>query len=321
MPQRLSIAMCTFNGAAHLPLQLQSFLDQERLPDELVVNDDGSTDQTIALLNDFAQKAPFPVHIQSNTQRLGVVRNFENAILRCGGDVIFLSDQDDVWEPQKLRTIAAVFEQSPQVGFVCANAHVVDQEMNPLGYLHWQGLGFDGAWVAAVNQGRAFETFLKLCPLSGHMMAFSSRLRQTLIPIPRGWLHDPWIARVSSAISRVVLLDEPLSRYRQHLKQAVGGRKTTLLQFALRGKPDAGRLATDADQYQQMLNRLGAHQGGFTQPDVIQLLEEKVDFMQARARMRQSPSSRYRLIWRQWRMGRYHRIARGWVTILRDLLG
>lgn len=313
--------MCTYNGADHLPRQLDSILSQERRPDELIVNDDGSKDGTIEILESFAKSAPFAVKIQSNPTQLGVVKNFENAIIRCAGDVIFLSDQDDVWEPRKLRVIADVFERSPEVGFVCSNAQVVDQDLNPLGNLHWEGLGFNKAYVDAVNRGCAFETLLKICPLSGHMMAFASRLRQIIVPIPPGWLHDPWIARISSAISRVVLLDEPLTRYRQHITQAVGGRKTTLMQFALRGRPQADLFANDADQYEQMRQRLAAWPGILTQPDVLKLLEEKVDFMRNRARMRQHPSSRFGLIWRQWRLGRYHRIARGWVTILRDVLG
>lgn len=318
---KLSIALCTYNGARYLPEQLESYLSQQRRPDELVVGDDGSTDRTLEILNQFAARAPFAVKVLSHPANLGVVKNFENAILRCNGDVIFLSDQDDVWEPQKLGRIADIFERSPEVGLVSSNARLVDQNLQPLNYLLWEGLDFDNRYIDAVNGGRAFETLLKHCPLSGHTMAFAARLRELMTPIPQGWLHDPWIARISAAVSRVVLLDEPLTRYRQHPVQTIGGKRKSLLQFALQKKMGAERYAVDADQYQRMLNRLAGYPGPYSRPDVMKILEEKVDFMNARTQMRRRPMGRWSLIWRQWRLGRYHRIARGWVTLLRDVLG
>ncbi len=100
MPQpgrlRISIAMCTYNGARFLPEQLASFAAQERLPDELVVCDDGSTDATMEILQDFAATALFEVRVERNPQNLGFVRNFEKTLSLCTGDIVFLSDQDDV---------------------------------------------------------------------------------------------------------------------------------------------------------------------------------------------------------------------------------
>jgi len=319
---RLSVALCTYNGERYLPEQLASFLAQERRPDEVVVGDDGSNDRTLGILREFAKSAPFAVRIQSSAQRLGVVKNFEQTIARCQGEVLFLSDQDDVWEPQKLRRIEEVFEQSPEVGLVSSNARIVDENLEPMGYLLWEGLDFGKQYVDAVNGPRAFEALLRHCPLSGHTMAFAARLREWIVPIPAGgWLHDPWIARMAAAVSRVVLLDEPLTRYRQHPVQAIGGKRKSLLDFALQKDLGAERYAADAGQYQEMLRRLERYGGPFTQPEVPALLAEKVDFMQARAQMRRRPAARLGLIWRQWRLGRYQKIARGWVTMLRDVVG
>src|SRR5213080_381833 len=98
----LSVALCTYNGAAYLGEQLDSIVAQSRPPDELVVCDDGSTDETVEVLETFLAEAPFPVRLQRNEANLGFVKNFEQAISLCTGDFVALSDQDDVWMPGKL---------------------------------------------------------------------------------------------------------------------------------------------------------------------------------------------------------------------------
>src|SRR5688500_9098173 len=98
MPRvKISVAMCTYNGAQFLRTQLESIIAQSRAPDEIVVCDDCSTDETRALLKQFAAESLVPVSLHFNEQNLGSVRNFEQAIRMCNGNVIALSDQDDVW--------------------------------------------------------------------------------------------------------------------------------------------------------------------------------------------------------------------------------
>ena len=93
----ISVAMCTYNGGKYLREQLISIAKQARLPDELIVCDDVSNDATLQILNEFQKMAPFPIRIHRNGVRLGVTKNFEQAIALCNGDIIALSDQDDVW--------------------------------------------------------------------------------------------------------------------------------------------------------------------------------------------------------------------------------
>src|SRR5215217_2190591 len=99
---RISIAMATYNGAGYLQEQLESFLSQTRQPDELIVCDDGSGDATLDILERFRQSVPFAVQIHRNETRLGFTKNFEKALLKCSGDLVFLSDQDDVWFAPKV---------------------------------------------------------------------------------------------------------------------------------------------------------------------------------------------------------------------------
>src|SRR4051812_29809463 len=104
MTETVSVAMATYNGAEFIRDQLRSLALQKRLPDELVVSDDGSTDDTVDILEAFAETAPFPVRISVNRENLGFTRNFERAILGCGGDIIYICDQDDVWFPNKIQS-------------------------------------------------------------------------------------------------------------------------------------------------------------------------------------------------------------------------
>jgi glycosyltransferase involved in cell wall biosynthesis len=118
---RVSVAMATYNGERFVLEQLRSLASQTRLPDELVVSDDGSEDRTLQIVRDSAAEAPFRVHIQANTGRLWCHRNFWHAASLCSGDIFAFCDQDDVWLPEKLALCVAEFEADPDVVLVCHN--------------------------------------------------------------------------------------------------------------------------------------------------------------------------------------------------------
>jgi glycosyltransferase involved in cell wall biosynthesis len=109
---KISIAMATYNGAKYLQEQLDSFVSQTLLPDELIVCDDGSTDETIKILTRFSQVAPFKVNIFRNEKNLGFAKNFDKAISFCSGEHIFISDQDDIWFTNKLELVLNHFNKS-----------------------------------------------------------------------------------------------------------------------------------------------------------------------------------------------------------------
>jgi len=137
----LSVAMCTHNGSRYLETQLQSIASQTLLPVELVVCDDNSTDRTYFLLQEFKRRAPFLVRIYSNGEALGPAKNFEKAIRLCEGEVIVLSDQDDMWRPDKLEKLHRVFEQNTQIIYAFSDAEMVDEEGNLLGQTLWDAVG------------------------------------------------------------------------------------------------------------------------------------------------------------------------------------
>ena len=111
---RISVAMCTYNGEKYLHQQLASIAQQTRLPEEMVVCDDCSSDSTPEIIEEFARTVPFPVRFFRNPQNLGSTKNFEKAIGLCTGDMIALCDQDDIWMPEKLARQAEMMERDPR---------------------------------------------------------------------------------------------------------------------------------------------------------------------------------------------------------------
>ncbi len=218
----ISIAMCTYNGAPHLATQMESFVQQTLLPDELVICDDGSTDATLEVIEGFRRSAPFAVRVFRNEQNLGYAKNFERAIELCTGDLIALSDQDDVWYSQKLATLAALFEADAELGGVFSNIDVLDPELRPTGRTLWRSIGFTPGEQAAFRRGRATDVLFRKNVVTGMALIFRSELRDKLLPIPQGWSHDAWLAFM--LVLHASLHPHPgrLVGYRTHLGQQVG---------------------------------------------------------------------------------------------------
>lgn len=219
---RISVAMATYNGARYISEQMVSLAAQSWLPDELVVSDDGSSDDTIAVIERFAETAPFPVRILPRGERLGFADNFLRAATACSGDLIALCDQDDAWEPTKLAIGArriiedgSLLSMHPLI--------VVNEAMKPTGLI----------WTQGITADRVYEP-LELDPYNngwGNTMLFRRELL-TLIPAgtrppkpesPQHPLsHDTWLYVQAAALGRVSHITEPLIHYRQHSSNVAG---------------------------------------------------------------------------------------------------
>ncbi|MEJ7615982.1 MAG: glycosyltransferase, partial [Pyrinomonadaceae bacterium] len=139
---KISVAMCTYNGGRYLGEQLASIAWQTRPPDELLVCDDLSSDDSREIVSEFAARAPFSVRLLVNETNLGSTKNFERAIDLCAGDVIALADQDDIWCREKLARMEQVFAFAPEIGLVFSDGELVDERSNRLGRRVWQSLKF-----------------------------------------------------------------------------------------------------------------------------------------------------------------------------------
>ena len=320
-----SIAMCTFNGANYLPEQLESIANQAVQPHELIVCDDGSTDSTRVVLDEFAEKSPFQVRIYVNERNLGVKKNFEKAIGLCSGDVVVLSDQDDVWHAEKLHKMKQAFAEDPDVGLVFSDAEIVDSELNSTGKTMWQVLGFDDTARRSVASGK-FDVLAPGWTVTGATMAFRSRYRNLCLPIPLElqMLHDGWIALVIAAVARVIPINEPLIRYRQHSNQQVGAPE-------LRGTDQENResLSTAArrtwsssglpDILATLQRRLETQGRGYSYGRGLARTKRYRQHLLTRASLRSNPFQRLPAIVRELTTLRYHQYSNGFLSAAKDL--
>jgi glycosyltransferase involved in cell wall biosynthesis len=315
----LSVALCTYNGSRFLPGQLQSIGSQSRPPDELVVCDDGSTDKTVDIINSFALDAVFPVRLEVNPTNLGSTRNFERAISRCRGDIIALSDQDDVWQRDKLAQMEKIFLQSPSVGAVFSDADVVDEQLNAIGYQLWDRYGFTEKRQLRLCEGHAFQVLLDQNAVTGATLAFRSCLSEWLLPIPADWIHDAWIALVAAAMSDLAIIKEPLIQYRQHAQNQIGGRKPPLPEFLRVVFRDNSTFYKDyVTQLKLLRERLTAC-SRLKRSDDLSLLDSRILHFEARAGMPAQRLRRLPLALRELCTLRYFRHSNGSISLGKDL--
>ena len=340
---RTSVALCTYNGARYLPEQLQSILGQTRLPGELVVFDDGSNDDTVALLRGFAERAPFPVRVSVNEGRVGPAENFSRAIAAATGEIILLCDQDDVWHADRVEQTEAAFAPptapaapaaecpaappagaaagsvgSRRPGLVFADADVCDCAARPLGYRLWDSLFFPPRLRRRVAD-HGFDVLLRQNVASGATMAFDARFRSMFLPVGPGWMHDGWIALLIAAVAPVRVIDRPLIRYRQHPQQTVGALRRSLYQ-QIRNARAMHRdvFLQHANLYAAVLQRL--EQTPDVPPRNLELLRAKVHHLQRRSRIRRRESARLLPSLAELVTGRYRHYSLGWKSFAQDLL-
>jgi glycosyltransferase involved in cell wall biosynthesis len=202
---RASVAMATYDGMRYLAEQIDSILASLAPQDELVVVDDASRDGTWA----FLQACSDPrVRIHRNPENLGVRRSFERALSMTRYDLVFLADQDDVWETAKRDAMVAAFVADPGVTVVVSDARVIDESGHPVmtSFMATRG-GFDGSLIGTLWRNR----FL------GCAMALRRPVIDAALPIPStAPMHDMWMGAIGTQLGRVVYLPVPLMGYRRH---------------------------------------------------------------------------------------------------------
>jgi hypothetical protein len=325
-PATVSVALCTYNGAAYLGEQLDSMVHQSRLPDELVVTDDGSTDGTVVALQSFIPEAPFPVRLYRNERRLGYAKNFERAIRLCTGDLIALSDQDDVWTPQKLARLEAALEAHPNAGLVCSDAEIVDRDLRPINLRLTESIGLKPEERELVSRGQALSVLLKRNFAMGASTMFRAACRSDILPIPANWPHDWWIALVIALRAQVRLIDEPLLLYRQHGANAIGIPEEAMQTVGdlMRSSvhPRSAQFVRQAEQWEAALGRIGtiAAEGpsNISVHDVAGL-RAQVRHLRSRAGLPAHRLPRVPIISRELANRGYHRYSAGIASAVKDL--
>jgi len=322
MFQSITVALAVFDGERYIAEQLGSILGQTRAPDEIIVADDGSTDRTLDIVREVFESRTFgsPVlRILTADGARGVTRNFERAVRAATGDLIVLSDQDDVWHPDRLARAVESFERDPSLLLQHADARLVDAQGTSLGASLFEALYVSSDDKVAIANGRAFDTYMRRNLVTGATVVLRRELLEWALPFPDEWVHDEWLAIIAAAMGRVELFDEPLIDYRQHGANAIGVTVPTLrsrIGRMLQPRGDRYReLSARSARLVERLEAVGAPR------EALVRAREKARFEGIRAGLSNWRLARIRTVLGERRRGSYRLLSsQGNLDVLRDIL-
>ena len=206
----ISVCLCSYNGSQYIHEQISSILIQLSHEDELIISDDCSSDNTNTIVKNFNDSR---IRHIKNLTNIGHVKNFQNAIAQCNGDYIFLSDQDDVWFPNKIILVMSVFNLkiNNNVLLVHHELSYVNATLTPLSRPSRKlNFGKQNSISFILNQFYSAQIF-------GCGCAFRKDLKKWLLPFPNyTYAHDHWLAICASIAGDVFLMEAKLVSYRQH---------------------------------------------------------------------------------------------------------
>jgi glycosyltransferase involved in cell wall biosynthesis len=319
---KLSVAMCTFNGARFVGAQLASIAAQDRLPDELVICDDGSTDGSVEIVQEFARRMRFSTRVMVNDRNLGSTKNFEKAISLCQGAIVVLADQDDVWYRHKLGRIEQAFLRSSEIVLAFSDADLIDDDSHSLGGRLWPSFSFDRKEQVEFANGCALSVLLKRPVVTGASMAFRRQYFDLMAPIPAKQIHDRWISLLLATRGQFAVISDRLMQYRQHQDQQLGPGPRTLWERTRRA------MLTKASFYVDEIERLSEfrerlEEYGTASSNGERALNEigrKISHLEHRAGLPRTRVARIPGVLRQSIRGDYWRYSTGWSSIAKDLL-
>ncbi len=318
----VSVAMCTFNGAAFLQIQLDSILRQTVPPDELVVCDDRSTDRTMVVLENFRRVAPFPVRLHTNAETLRPAQNFAKCISLCEGEIILLCDQDDIWFPDRVAQTRAAFARDAHVAFAYTDAPLIDGDGHTLNRTLYSSLPIRPRDTRRLQAGgHLLPVLRRYSVLCGATMAFRAALKPAILPVPALWMHDEWIGLVGSVLGGAARLPVPVTQYRQHAGQQLGTG-----QWSARAKLQIARerpSAFYAGEVERLTNGLAALHALKAYPELagvlVPLLEARRHYFRGRLQVQRRGLRALPVLLHLLLAGGYRRYGSGLRSAVKDL--
>jgi|SRR5882672_2495272 len=216
----LSVCIATYNGSHYIKAQLDSILDQLDPEDEIVLCDDCSIDNTVALVSDYEDPR---IRIFVNDRNIGHVRTFEKAIRLASGALIALSDQDDIWIAGRLELMKKVFRENGKVVLVASNYGLINADSDRVGH-------FDGLKEHPKTRlGRIVGIFLGKLPILGCTILMTKTIAERSLPFPLGVeAHDIWIPLVANTFGKTHHLLQSTLDHRIHANNLTPTKKRSL---------------------------------------------------------------------------------------------
>lgn len=202
---KISVCMATYNGGQYIRQQIESILPQLSQNDELIISDDSSTDNTILVIESFQDKR---IKLFKDQKFRNPITNFENALNQAKGEIIFLSDQDDIWNEDKVNKMVTALGSADMVVCDCS-------------FINDEGKVLLDSYFDLVKSSPGVLRNLKKNTYFGCCMAFRKEILQKALPFPKDIpMHDIWLGFVSDLLYKSVFLKEPLTYYRKHSNNA-----------------------------------------------------------------------------------------------------
>ncbi|UMQ43781.1 glycosyltransferase [Chryseobacterium sp. Y16C] len=198
---KVSVCLATYNGEKFISEQITSILQQIDQNDEIIVSDDGSADKTLEIIRNINDSR---IKMVINKGKKGYTPNFQNALRASVGDIIFLSDQDDVWMPGKYN---AVLESLKENDLVVTNSMVTDELLNVTNH----------SFFSLYNSGTGILKNIICCTYYGSCMAFNRKVLNHSMPFPKNEevAIDLWMGLVAEVTGKVKFIEQPYLLYRR----------------------------------------------------------------------------------------------------------
>lgn len=221
---KVSVVMCTYNGASYVEEQIKSIVHQTRRVDEIIVSDDNSDDETLEIVKPILLASRIDYKIIKNIPGKGVSENFFSAMKQATGDYVFTADQDDIWKEEKVEIFLNRIEKTKKLLYF-SDGELVDANAELLGVSLWSTLNIDYQMMVT---HKIEDILLNRCVVTGSAMAVSKRLIDMVSYIPESWLHDGWFSIIAAYNHSIEPINSCTYYYRQHGNNVVGAKKLTL---------------------------------------------------------------------------------------------
>jgi hypothetical protein len=247
-PNSVQIVLATYNGARYLPAQLDSLMIQQAYFSEILVGDDGSTDETPGVIAKYATRFPGKIRTVAKTPGTkGAAANFASLLATSTAEYVLLCDQDDIWDADKIKSLTTRIKELEALHgvskplLVHSDLRVVDEQLHEI----------SPSLFAYQNLDKHLSSLVGcLCQnsVTGCTVIVNRALVRIALPVPsQAIMHDWWLALAAAAFGRLEFVDRPFIQYRQHASNTLGAKGWGLRRIAQK-VPDAfsRRRATDA---------------------------------------------------------------------------
>ena len=209
----IDILLPTYNGEAYLIQQIESILQQTYRDFQLIIRDDGSTDNTIMIIEQFQNRDNRVKILNDNKGNLGLQKNIEHLMTMSDAELIFFSDQDDVWLKEKIETFIKFYKHIDEPILIHSNCFVTDSNLKV------KSKFLDDK--TAANQGiyNAYFNYF----VQGASSMINRQLKKTVLPFPDEiYIHDRYIHIMAELLGKRIFIPEATMYYRQHNKNLIG---------------------------------------------------------------------------------------------------